>query len=233
MSADYLSSVIAKGLPPEPLHVGRGSDLDRISHRFRPKDMVGERLASLDAQFDLRGLKMGDGYVDGVASSLKHGGSGTCSLMLGNNRISPRGAWTLLDKLSSSKFSTVLHLDLSDNNIGLEGVKALVHGVTKPPGTNGALHLRHLDISSNKLNDTMLSSLVVGLASVPKLQRTLRTLIADHNEGTRKTCVALEALLTGDQKLVVLSLGWNRLGSQADDVPFVSILFFFFCVVSL
>tara|TARA_B110000090_G_scaffold207754_1_gene259884 strand:+ start:85 stop:5337 length:5253 start_codon:yes stop_codon:yes gene_type:complete len=214
MSADYLSSVIAHGLPPEPLHVGRGKDLSDISHRFRANDLDGVRLASLDAQFDLRGLQMGDGYVHGVGSSLKHGGSGTCSLLLGNNRISPRGASSLLDQLGGSNFSTVLHLDLSDNNIGIKGVHALVEGVTKLPGEPGSLHLRHLDISKNNLNDALLSTLINGLADANLYNRTLRTFVADRNTGSRQTCVALENYLCGDHKLKYLSMAWNRLGTQ-------------------
>jgi hypothetical protein len=214
MSADYLSSVIASGLPPEPLHVGRGKELHKIADHFRENDFEGERLASLDAKFDLRGLKMGDGYVNGVGSSLKHGGSGTCSLLLGNNRISPRGASSLLDQLGNSNFSTVLHLDLSDNNIGMNGVKALVEGVTKLPGYPGSLRIRHLDVSKNNLNDTQLSTLVHGFSEASPYNRTLRTFVANHNTGSRQTCIALENYLASDHTLKSLSLAWNRLGTQ-------------------
>jgi hypothetical protein len=174
---------------------------------------------------DLSGRRMGDAYASAIGGSVQHGGSGSCSLLMGSNRLSPRGAEGLLVKLAAASFRNILHLDLSGNSIGAKGVQALVSGVSRAPGSTGALHLRHLNVARNNLGDTVVAQLLEGLASVPVFQRTLKTLVADSNGAAAAACAHIELLLQGDHTLSTLSLAWNRIGSNGGTALLASGLF--------
>nr|XP_049616912.1 NACHT, LRR and PYD domains-containing protein 12 isoform X4 [Syngnathus scovelli] len=198
----------------------------------------GEALASvLSSSRTLRKLDLSDNYLgdDGLEALAAGLANPQCTLQVLNlmtGDLRKKSCEALASVLSSSR--TLRELDLSDNDLGDDGLEALAAGLAKPQCTLQVLKLnscklskkscealasvlsssrtlRELDLSWNDLGDDGLEALAAGLA---KPQCTLQVLRLDECKLSKKSCDALASVLSSSCSLRKLDLSNNDLGDD-------------------
>nr|XP_049616941.1 NACHT, LRR and PYD domains-containing protein 3 isoform X29 [Syngnathus scovelli] len=198
----------------------------------------GEALASvLSSSRTLRELDpsrndLGDDGLEALAAGLAKPQCTLQVLRLDECKLSKKSCDALASVLSSS--CSLRKLDLSNNDLGDDGLEALAAGLAKPQCTlqvlrlnscnlsekscdalasvlSSSCSLRKLDLSWNDLGDDGLEALAAGLA---KPQCTFQVLGLNSCKLSKKSCDALASVLSSSCSLRKLDLSWNDLGDD-------------------
>ncbi|XP_061133479.1 NACHT, LRR and PYD domains-containing protein 12-like isoform X1 [Syngnathus typhle] len=197
-----------------------------------------EALASvLSSPCSLRELDLGfndlcDDGLEALAAGLAKPQCTLQVLRLRRCKLSKKSCEALASVLISSR--TLMHLDLSFNDLYNDGLEALAAGLAKPQCTLQVLRLwgcklrkkscealasvlsssrtlRHLDLNGNDLSDDGLEALAAGLA---KPQCTLQVLWLYRCQLSKKSCEALASVLSSSRTLRHLDLNGNDLSDD-------------------
>ena len=126
------------------------------------------------------------------------------SLNLSGNCLHVNGTTTLVHAVIRNPLKYLLHLDLSDNAMGVEGAAKLA------PALKGfANSLQHLDLSYNGMGPGGVDRLVLGLGD---LGNSLQHLNLGGNSMGNDGAAALAPVLRSLRRLEHLDLGANELG---------------------
>ncbi|XP_061125356.1 NACHT, LRR and PYD domains-containing protein 3-like isoform X4 [Syngnathus typhle] len=184
------------------------------------------------SELDLSDNDLGDDGLEALAAGLAKPQCALQVLELKKCNLSKKSCEALASVLSSP--GSLRELDLSDNDLGDDGLEALAAGLAKPHCTLQVLKLkkcklskkscealasvlsspsslRELDLGYNNLGDDGLEALAAGLA---KPQCALQVLGLRECNLSKKSCEALASVLSSPGSLSELDLSWNYFGDD-------------------
>lgn len=141
---------------------------------------------------------MGDHYAEAFAETLPFKDSKS-SLNLSNNRLSQKGADSVVKKISNE----IEVLDLSYNpSVKDLDVDILVLDYKR--------RLRELNIEGNNVGDTFIIKICEAIQERPVME----SLNISHNQITNKGAMSIANLLHGNSTIVALFLRWNNIQAK-------------------
>lgn len=175
-------------------------------------DIVQRRLGTVYGRFDVGGLELGLDVAAMRALSMNIGRTANIhTLGLSSCRISGESAAALVEQLTSSQNTGIRTLELADNALGDQGVRALADKLLENS------FLTKLDLSSNIFGDAGAKWLASVVEVSPKTQSCsiLQELILYGNGICEEGAIALERAVQRNVSLIVLDVRNNPFVSDA------------------
>lgn len=201
----------------QSLEMSEGSGEDEEDAPLSPRSAYMKKMEEFNLrperiQFDkektelaIQSYGIGDKRMEALAQSLSH--FPYEKVNISGNRMTDKGFEHVCRNLSDGCFV----LDVSDNNLGPEGAKHVVHYILQPPPKRVQHELMTLSLASCKLGNAGAEILGEGLSS----NKCLRRLLIANNDIEEDACMALTIGLMKCEALEELDISWNNIDLAA------------------
>ncbi|CAI2373014.1 unnamed protein product [Moneuplotes crassus] len=162
-------------------------------------------------EMNLKNLHLGKQYISALSSSMQ--GLDLKNVIVSGVKNNEQGISEMFENLPKG----VQSLDASSSSIGLQSLDNLYFWLSKGY-KKSSLKLRHLNLSNNKITDSLGERFFTKMISI---DTNIKALNLSKNLIGNKTITKMAEWIEGNPSLKVLNLSWNRIG-ESGAVEFLS-----------